>query len=489
MRLINKLFLYFIVLVASQACTESNQETDTQVAKSQENARDIAATAATQKAHLTPQEARAIAKDAYTFGMAFVSNYRVFIVPLVEKHPAAFGAEPNEFMHMRDLVPPEAADTTQRDSVYSFGNIDLRREPIVISVPDVPDGQIYMLQMGDTSTESLPYISTLTTNNRAGDYVLVGPDFQGYLPADRFDGVITTRGQYVIMLGRTLLFDPNDLSPVHAIQDGMQMRPLSEFMGTEPPAEPAPVEFVPWDDERAAGLGVFDYINMALAWHPPAIHEVEAMASFAKIGVIPGQPFSTDGLSTDVIAAIEEGIADAKQDIQAWLDQPPATIGSWWWSADDVSRFGTDYLARTAVSLTTIYPNTPDHAIYAQARQNADGQSLTGQHVNTIRFEGGKLPPVNWFWSVTMYDSKTTAMYPNDAKRYNVGDRTSGLVYGDDGSLTIYMSHEAPDDPSERANWLPAPAGEYNVVLRLYGAKPEVSDGKWTPPPIIRKSQ
>ena len=488
MRLINQLFLYFMVLVALQACTESNQEIDTQAANSQENVRDIATTATAQKAHLTAEEARAIAKDAYMFGFAFVANYRVFIAPLLEKKPSAMGAGPNEFVHMRDLFPPETRDTTQRDTVFSLGIIDLRREPVVVSVPDVPDGQVYMLQMGDTSTESLPYISTATTNNKAGDYVLVGPDFQGFLLADKFDGVITTRGQFVVMLGRTVLFDPNDLSPVHAIQDGMQMRPLSGFMGTEPPLEPAPLSFVPWDDERAAGLGVFDYINMALAWHPPAIHEFAAMASFAKIGVIPGQPFSTDGLSTDIIAAIEEGIADARQDIKAWLDQPPATVGSWFWSTVNFNQFGNDYLARAAVSLKTIYPNSPEHAIYGQASRDADGQRLTGQHVSTLRFAGGKLPPVNWFWSVTMYDSKTTAMYPNDAERYNVGDRTSGLVYGDDGSLTIYMSHEAPDDPSERANWLPAPAGEYNVVLRLYGAKPEVSDGKWTPPPIIRKS-
>lgn len=458
-------------LAALAACSQ-DQPGESEIIVSEEGAR------------ITVEQARETAKEAYTFGSAFVSNYRIFIASLVEKGPLMMGAEFNEFVHKRTPFPPETPDTTQRDTVFSLGIIDLRREPIVISVPDVPAGQVYMLQMGDTSTESLPYISTITTNNNAGDYVLVGPDFQGYLPADKFDGVITTRGQFVIMVGRTVLFDLNDLSPVHAIQDGMQMRPLSGFMGTEPPSEPAPVEFLPWDNERASDLGVFDYINMALAWHPPAIHEVEAMATFAKIGVIPGQPFSTDGLSTDVIAAIEEGIADAKQDIQALVDQPPAMVSSWSWSFDDLSRFGTDYLMRAAVSLKNIYPNAPDHAIYGQAYQDADGQPLTGQHVNTIRFEGGKLPPVNWFWSVTMYDSKTTAMYPNDAERYNIGDRTSGLVYGDDGSLTIYMSHEAPDDPSERANWLPAPAEEYYVVLRLYGAKPEVSDGKWTPPPI-----
>ncbi len=167
------------------------------------------------KPNLTAEEARTIAEDAVTFGIAFVANYRVFIAPLVEKHPLMMGAKLNEFANQRDLFPPETRDTTHRDTVFSLGIIDLRREPVVISVPDVPAGQVYMLQMGDTSPESLPYISTATTKNKVGDYGLVGPDFQGYLPADKFDGVITTRGQFVVMLGRTVLFDPNDLSPVH----------------------------------------------------------------------------------------------------------------------------------------------------------------------------------------------------------------------------------------------------------------------------------
>jgi hypothetical protein len=202
---------------------------------------------------LTPQEAQKIAKEAYIFGFPFVSNYRIFICRLLGKDPLMQGADFNQFAHNRQPFPPETPETTQRDTVFSLGIIDLRREPVVISVPDVPDGQAYMLQMGDTSTESLPYISTITTDNKAGDYVLVGPDFQGYLPAQKFDGVITTRGQFVMMLGRTVLFDPNDLSPVHAIQGGMKMRPLSEFLGMKPPQEPEPVEFLPWNDEAAAG--------------------------------------------------------------------------------------------------------------------------------------------------------------------------------------------------------------------------------------------
>ena len=158
---------------------------------------------------ITPEEAKQITKEAYIFGAAFNSNYRVFIDRLIIGDPLMQDAGFNEFAHNRELFPPETPDTTQRDSLFSLGILDLRREPIVISVPDVPEGEVYMLQMGDTSTETLPYISTRTTNNKAGDYVMIGPDFQGYLPADRFAGIITTRGQFIVMLGRTLVTDPN----------------------------------------------------------------------------------------------------------------------------------------------------------------------------------------------------------------------------------------------------------------------------------------
>ena len=392
------------------------------------------------------------------------------------------GADFNQFAHNRELFPPATADTPQRDTLYSLGVLDLRREPIVISVPDVPKGEVYMLQMGDTSTETLPYISTHTTNNKAGDYVMVGPEFQGYLPADKFDGVITTRGQLVIMLGRTVVADDNDLTIPRDIQSGIKMQAMSQFIGTEAPAELPPLKFLPWDDKKAQGIGAFDYINMALAWNSVAMSEQAAMARFSRIGVVPGQTFSTNDLSDDVITAIKEGIAEAEEEIKAVTEKPTAVVGNWAWDTSDISRFGTDYLMRAGISLKNIYPNAPDHAVYGQVFQYPNGQPITGEQGAQIRFEAGKLPPANWFWSLTLYDTVTTAMFPNDIQRYNIGGNTKDLMIADDGSLTIYIQHKEPTKPAERSNWLPAPKGEIYMVLRLYGAKPEVVDGSWTPP-------
>ncbi len=437
---------------------------------------------------LSADEARQIAKEAYIFGFPFVANYRVYIDRLLTKHPVMMGADFNEFAHMKALMPADMPDTAQRDTVYSVGVIDLRREPIVISVPDVPDDQVYMLQLGDTSTETLPYISTVTTNNKAGNYVLVGPDFQGLIEADRFDGVITTRGQLVMILGRIIAFDPDDLSPIFVIQDGLVTQPLSEFLGKEPPAKPAAIDFIPWDEKAAGGLGVFSYINMALGWHPAATFENDLMARFAKIGVMPGQPFLTDGLSPEIATAMEEGIANADQELEAIARDLTEDFNGWnWTGAEDLSRFGTDYSLRAAVALRNIYPNDPAHAAYGQTFRDSSGDQLVGSTGYTVTFAAGELPPVNWFWSLTVYDAATGAMYPNPLDRVNVSDRTIGLSYGDDGSLTIFIQHDEPSDLTQRANWLPAPADNIYLVLRLYAPKEAAVNGEWLIPPVLKK--
>jgi hypothetical protein len=265
----------------------------------------------------------------------------------------------------------------------------------------------------------------------------------------------------------------------------MQMRQLSEFLDTEPAPKPEPVDFLPWDDQAAAGLGIFDYINMALAWHPPAIHEVELMASFTQIGVIPGQRISNAGLPTEILSAMEEGVAEARALIAETANKSGGgdLTGTWLWAIKDISRFGRDYLTRAAISLRTIYPNAPDHAIYGTANNDLDSNPLTGENVYQILFESRKLPPVYWFWSLTLYEVETTAMYANPLERYSIGDRTEGIKIDEDGSLSVTISHDEPEDIS---NWLPAPEGGFYLVLRLYAAKPDVLSGEWKPPPVRR---
>jgi hypothetical protein len=326
-------------------------------------------------------------------------------------------------------------------------------------------------------------VSTLTTGNRAHTVALVGPDFHGVIPTDGINGVISTRGRFLAFGGRTAVLDPDDLEPLHEIQDGFDLRPLSEFLGVDAPPEPPELDLIPWDPEVAAGRGSLDYVAMALAWHVPTGDEHDLLARFPQIGIIPGARFTTEGMDADAIAAIEAGVADAQAEIEERAKAQTDEVNGCTWGLEDMSRFGTDYLKRASVALKTIGPNEPRHAVYGSAYNDADGEPLHGANTYTITFPAGGAPPVHWFWSLTMYNLHDGSMYPNPTRRTNIGDRTAGIRTDDDGSLTITVQHEAPADT---ANWLPAPDGPIYMVLRLYGPADEVLDGTWQPPHVMR---
>ena len=234
----------------------------------------------------------------------------------------------------------------------------------------------------------MPYISSIATGTESGNYIILGPDYTGRVPLGKFDGVIVSRGQFVAVKGRTAVNGEEDLPRVSAIQDGYRVVMLSEFLGTTPPSPAANVEFLPWSAEKAGGIGFFDYMSMALAWQLPTLKEMPMLARFARIGVIPGERFTTQGMSEQVVAALREGIKDAKKAVaeRATTLQKDAG-GGWLFDTDDISRFGDDYLLRAAGSATTIYRNSADHALYAVARRDKDGNSLHGENKYTIRFD------------------------------------------------------------------------------------------------------
>ena len=209
---------------------------------------------------------------------------------------------------------------------------------MVLSVPDGANGYAYMIQMLDTSIETLSYVSMLTTGNKAHTVVVVGPEYQGLItcrPDRRGDH---DQGPFRGHNGRTAVLDPDDLAPLHDIQDGFLLRPLSEFLGTEPLVDPPELAFMDWDDAKASGIGAFDYINMVLAWNTPSIEEIILMARFARIGVIPGERFTTDSMDDNMVAAIEAGVADAVAEISAHAKASTKLVNGWSWALEDMCR-------------------------------------------------------------------------------------------------------------------------------------------------------
>lgn len=212
-------------------------------------------------------------------------------------------------------------------------------------------------------------------------------------------------------------------------------------------------------------------------------------ARFARIGLVPGKPFSTDAMSPEIISAIEDGLSAARAEVADVASNAlaPDAGGGWQFGTENIAQVGTNYMLRSAISLETIYPNTPDHAMYALGRTDIDGSTLLGAHEYTVSFTNDALPPVDGFWSLTIYDSATTAMVPNALERYSIGDRTEDLVYSNDGELTICVLATQPQEPT--CNWLPAPEGQFYLILRLYAPTEQAAVGDWTPPPITKVSE
>ena len=228
----------------------------------------------------------------------------------------------------------------------------------------------------------------------------------------------------------------------------------------------------------------FARLNALMKDNPPAAADADAMKRFAAIGVAPGKPFDPAKLDPAVAKGIERGCHAAREKIVAEAKKPLGnTVNNWSVMIDKMGRYGTDYLFRSIVARVGLGSNLPEDGVYPITRVDAEGKPLTGANRYVIRFAKGQLPPVDAFWSVTMYNSKQ-AFVDNPINRYAIGDRDK-LKFDDDGSLTLYVQHESPGKDKE-SNWLPAPKDEFNLVMRLYWPKKEILDGTWKPPAVER---
>lgn len=430
---------------------------------------------------LDASHARALAEEAYVYGFAMVENYKaIFGMCVCEDSPQYSGF--NRYLHGRTLFDADydLVVSANNDTLYSTTFADLRREPVVISVP--PTGARYfVIQLVDMGTDNFAYVGTRTTGRDGGDFVLVGPTFKGALPAERFDRVIVSPSQFAALATRTALDGADDLDGVIAVQDALQVRPLSQFLGTPAPAPPPEVAFPPFSTNVYGSPRLFELLNFLLRWHTPPLFEMELHQRLRRIGIGANRTFSLDGLAPDVKNAIEAGCANAHAKIEQRGNALGTTIDGWEVSPP-MGAFGDDYLLRAAVAWKFIYTNSPEEALYPIANLDADGDPLTGSRDYVLHFPAGELPPVEAFWSITMYHADSRLMVHNPIDRYSIGDRTKGLLY-DDGSLTIAIQHEAPSGRLA-ANWLPAPAGDFYLIARTYIPRQAMLDGSYKLPAI-----
>ena len=290
--------------------------------------------------------------------------------------------------------------------------------------------------------------------------------------------------------GRTYVSGPEDIPAVHALQDQYRLVPL-EAWGSDwtPPAEvpvkpgvdgktPVPRQLLAMTPET-----FFGRLNALLPSNPPYPEDAPVMERIARLGIVPGAEFPWASFDPEVQQAISEGVEAGKRAVR----EQEAHLGehvNGWQVALDLGRYGTKYAYRAAWTFFGVGGNLIEDACYPLATTDGNGEPLDSAHRYTLHFDHDRLPPVNAFWSLTMYDAESY-LVANAINRYTLGDR-SGLTYDDDGSLALYIQSEKADASNE-ANWLPTPSeGRFKLALRLYSPKPEVAQGNWKPPPIER---
>ena len=368
--------------------------------------------------------------------------------------------------------------------------MDLRAEPLVLSVPEVEKGRYYSVQLIDMYTFNYGYIGSRTTGNGAGKFLVAGPNWQGDIPAG-VKIVFRCETDFSLAIFRTQLFNPADMDNVKKIQSGYQAETLSQFMKT--PAPPAPPAIV-FDkiDKELAQVNPFGYLAFVLQFCPPPEEEKALRAKFAKIGIAPGKPFDAAALAPAQSEGLVQGAESGRKKIKDAAAALGRDLNGWHVMTGTLDRAGYhgDWLARAAVAAAGVYANDSAEAMYPMTRSDADGAKLdgaTGRY--TLTFPPGQLPPVNAFWSVTMYDGRTQLLVDNPINRYLINSpMLPGLKTSGDGSLTIYIQKDSPGKERE-SNWLPAPDGPIYLVMRLYWPKEEAISGAWKPPGVEKVKQ
>ena len=449
----------------------------------------------TEKDRPSIKETKALAEEGFIYGLPIVMNYAVMHEYAVDKDSGQFKAPFNQIKNEPRVFTYKdtAVVTPNSDTPYSFVWMDLRAEPIVLSVPAVEKERYYSVMLCDGNTFNYGYIGSRATGNEAGDYMVAGPDWRGETPPG-IRKVFHSTTQFSVAGYRTQLFNPEDMPNVVKVQAGYKVQPLSQYLNQPvPPAAPA-INFPPVNADMVK-TNFFQYLDFALQFAPPGPEEQEIRAKLARIGIGAGKTFNFDDLDLehklevglgmkDGEAKLDKYLAGGVKDINGWK------IGSWF---GDRSFYDGNWMKRAAAAKGGIYGNDSVEATYPLTKTLADGELLDGsKHNYTLAFAAGQQPPVNAFWSVTMYDGKTQLLIENPINRYLINSpMLPGMKKNDDGSLTLYIQKDSPGADKE-SNWLPAPNGPIYLVMRLYWPKTEApsilppGEGTWQPPGMVK---
>lgn len=443
-------------------------------------------TAANSK-NVSLEEVRAIAKEAYTYGFPIVDNTRVQYAFFVNKNDPDYKAPWNQLYNIPRVFTPKdvTIQTPNSDTPYSWIGLDLRTEPIVFSIPAITNNRYWSVQLIDLYTHNFDYLGSRTTGNDGGNFMIVGPNWNGEIPKN-ITKVIKCETEIALALFRTQLYNVQDLKNVIKIQNQYMAKPLSAFLGRPSPAQSKKIDFIkPLSrDDQNTKLQFFNNLNFALQFCPTHPSEIDLMKRFSKIGVLAGKTIDTTSLSPEIKKAMHDGIADA------WADFAKTKIKLEKGEISSSDGFGTreslknNYLYRMMAAALGIYGNTKEEAMYPVYYTDSNSEKLDGKNKYILKFGPNELPPVNSFWSLTMYEMPASLLVDNALNRYLLNSTMISQFKKDpDGGLTLIIQNQSPGKEKE-SNWLPAPKGPFSLILRLYWPKEEALNGSWKQPPL-----
>jgi hypothetical protein len=439
-------------------------------------------------------ETKDIAEEGFIYGLPLVMNYAIMYQYSVDTNAMEYKGPFNHIKNDsrvfnykdRDVVTPNS------DIPYSLVWLDLRAEPIVLSVPAVAQGRYHSVQLCDGNTFNYGYIGTRATGTQAGDYLVVGPNWRGKTPAG-IKRVFRSSTQFSAAIYRTQLFNTNDMPNVVKIQSGYKVQPLSAYLHRPAPPPAPPINF-PKINGDMIGTNFFQYLNFVLQFSPPGPEEKDIRAKLARIGIGAGKNFKFDELGLEHNLEVGSGMKDGEAKIKDYLANGMTNVNGWTVASayGDRNFYHGDWLRRAAADVAGIYGNDAVEAVYPTTKTLANGDTLDGsQHNYTLTFAAGDFPPVNAFWSVTMYNGQTRLLVENQIDRYLINSSMlPDMKRNADGSLTIYIQKYSPGRDME-SNWLPAPDGPIYLVMRLYWPKTDAPSilppgrGTWKPPGIV----
>lgn len=443
-------------------------------------------------------EARAIAIESYVYAYPLVTmemTRRVMTnVAATEENRAPMG----QFVRKRTYPDASYRDVTapNADTLYTTTWLDVSKEPWIFSIPDMK-GRYALFPMLDGWTNVFQVPGKRTTGTKAQTYAITGPGWSGELPA----GVTEYKSPtgLVWILGRIYSDGtPADYKEVHALQDKISVVPLSAY---GKPYAPAPATVDAAQDMKTAvreqvnaldAAAYFKLFAELLKTNPPAADDAPMVAKLAKIGVVPGQDFDAGKLDPAVTKGLAGAPKPAQELIMDWM-KAGIVAGDFklehgWLFTTKAGTYGTSYVQRALVTAIGLGANRPQDAVYPTSEGPDIAAKYSGEKKYVIRFEKGELPPVDGFWSLTMYDDKYFFV-DNKLNRYNVSSR-SKFKTNRDGSVDVYIQNESPGKDKE-SNWLPAPKGEFVLMMRLYWPKekaPSIIDGSWKVPQVKEAS-